>query len=135
MTIPQPLPWGEIDRQAEPVVWREDSRLVVSLRGEQDMSTATVVAETLALARAVAKGDVVIDLRDVAFMDSTIVTVLVRGRNRMRAQERDLTVRCPSRPARRMLDLCGLDSLIDPAPEAAVPAPEAPVQVTTSHVR
>lgn len=87
MTVPQPSPWGEIDRRDEPAVWREHSRLVVSLHGEQDLSTAGVVAETLALARAVADGDVVIDLRDVAFMDSTIVTVLVRGRNRMRAQE------------------------------------------------
>lgn len=127
MTILQPLPGDEFDRRVEPVVWREGSRLVVSLHGAQDMSTATIVAETLALARAVTEGDVVIDLREVSFMDSTIVTLLVRGRKKMRAQARDLTVRCPSRPARRILDLCGLDSLIAPAPEAAV-------QVTTSDV-
>jgi anti-sigma B factor antagonist len=100
----------EVDREAGPplVVWREGSRTVVSLRGEQDLSTAAAVAEALAAAGAMDHGDVVVDLSDVQFIDSTIITVLARGQDALRLQARALMLRSPSRFAGRLLDVCGL---------------------------
>jgi anti-anti-sigma factor len=112
---------GDIAREAGAplVVWREGTRTIVSLRGEQDMSTAADVAEALAAAGTVGHGDVVVDLSDVQFMDSTIVTVLARGRHDLRLQSRALMLRAPSRFARRLLDVCGLVGPTDPVPPAA----------------
>lgn len=96
-----------------PEVWREGARTVVALRGEQDMSTAARVAEPLADVGAVGQGDVVVDLSQVLFMDAAIIGVLIGARNALRSQSRDLTIRAPSRLARRVLELCGLGELIE----------------------
>jgi anti-sigma B factor antagonist len=93
--------------------------MVVSLRGEHDMNTAPSVAEALAGANAAGDGDLVVDLSEVQFMDSAIITVLVRGRNDLRSQSRDMTLRAPSRSARRVLDLCGLVEFVEPVPAIA----------------
>ena len=111
-----PMP-GEVP-PPEPVVWREGRRMVVALGGEQDMSTATGVAEALAGAAALGDGDVVLDLSGVTFMDAAIVGALLAARNDLRSQARALTVRVPSRQARSVLGMCGLTGLIDSRPQA-----------------
>jgi anti-anti-sigma factor len=88
--------------------------MVVSLRGEQDMSTAPDLAEALSAASAAGDGDVVVDLSDVQFMDAAIITVLARRGHDLRSSGRALMLRSPSRFARRLLDLCDLVGLIDP---------------------
>jgi anti-anti-sigma factor len=93
--------------------------MVVSLRGEQDLSTAARLAAVLAGMSAVGEGDVVIDLNEVRFMDAAIVKVLVAGRDVFRSRSRDLTLRAPSRSARRVLELCGLVGLVDPVSAVA----------------
>jgi anti-anti-sigma factor len=100
----------------EPVVWREGTRMVVALWGEQDMTTAVRVGEALAEGADRGDGDVVVDLSRVTFMDAAIVAALVRGRDALRARRRYLTVRAPSAPARAVLGMCGLTGLIDPGP-------------------
>lgn len=98
----------------EPVVWQEGARVVVALRGEQDVSTAPRVAEALAGAGAVVDGDVVVDLSGVMFMDAAIVTALLAGREDLRSQSRAMTLRAPSRIASRILGMCNLTELIEP---------------------
>jgi anti-sigma B factor antagonist len=100
----------EVSREAGPplVVWREGTRTVVSLRGEQDMSTSADLVEALAAAGAAGHGDVVVDLSDVQFMDSAIITVLSRGQDALRLQARALMLRSPSRFAGRLLAMCAL---------------------------
>jgi anti-anti-sigma factor len=98
-----------------PVMWREGARTVVSLRGEHDMSTATDLADALAAASAVGDGDVVVDLSEVRFMDSTIITELARGQDALRSQSRALMLRAPSKFARRLLEVCGLVGPSDPS--------------------
>lgn len=100
-------------------VGREGTSSVVSLGGEQDMSTAAAVAEALAGAIAEDDDDVVVDLSQVRFMDGAIVTVIVHAWNDLRSRSRDLTLRAPSPCAERLLRLCGLQRLIDPAPTIA----------------
>jgi anti-anti-sigma factor len=113
--------WDEVAREARPppVVRREGSRTVVSLRGEQDMNTAIDLAKALAAASAAGDGDVVVDLSKVQFMDAAIITALVRGRNILRSQSRALLLRAPSGFAGRLLHLCGLVGPIDPLPAGA----------------
>lgn len=101
-----------------PEGWQEGARTVVALRGEQDMSTAARVAGALAEMCAVGQDDVVVDLSQVLFMDAAIIGVLVAARNVLRSQSRELTIREPSRSARRLLELCGLVELVEPASAA-----------------
>lgn len=91
-----------------PDVRREGARMVVSLRGEQDASTARTVADALAAAAAAGDGDVVVDLSEVQFMDAAIITELARRRAALRPEHRALVLRAPSRFAQRLLDVCGL---------------------------
>ena len=53
--------------------------------------------------------------RDVDFIGATWIGTLVRSRALLHAQDRELTVRSPSRVVHRLLDLCGLSYLIETA--------------------
>jgi anti-sigma B factor antagonist len=91
-----------------------DRRTVVALRGDLDHAKAFEVADALARAIAATAADLVVDLSDVTFLDAAAVGVLIRGRNFLQRQSRDLTLRSPSHPAWRVLDVCGLTSLLEP---------------------
>jgi anti-sigma B factor antagonist len=121
----------DIARLVEPALpmSRDRAQLVVWLRGEDDLNTAARVAKVLADVAAEGDGDLVVDLSQVEFMDAAIITVLVRRRDLLRAQSRDLFLRDPSWHARRVLELCGLLELVDPAPsiDPGEPGPRATV--------
>jgi anti-sigma B factor antagonist len=118
MAVTRPPPWDENAALIGPALHtrREGTRLVVSLGGEHDLSTAASITDILARATTDDEGDLVIDLSRVSFMDAAIVTVIVRSRNDLRLRSRDLRLRDPSPFAARILDLCGLLGMIDPAP-------------------
>jgi anti-anti-sigma factor len=90
---------------------------IVWLHGEQDTATKDTLAATLTTAIALDGLNVVVDIAGVTFLDASIVGALIRARNRLRAQSRDLTVRAPQRFARHVLDLCGVSEIIDRAGE------------------
>src|SRR5262245_2987030 len=96
-----------------------DGRTVVVIRGELDLATAPelerVIGEHLD-----AGDDVVVDLRELAFMDSSGLRVLVAAHARTGGGEQQfLIVRPPERsPIARILSIAGLESelnLIDDA--------------------
>jgi anti-anti-sigma factor len=91
-----------------------DIRAVVVVRGEHDIATAAVLYETLDRAMLLHDVDIVVDLRDVRFMDASTVGILIAARNRLRGWDRTLTFAVPSPPARRVLELCRLAHLIEP---------------------
>lgn len=124
MAVARSPSWGGIASEAgtPPVMWREGARTVVSLHGEQDMSTAAGLAEALAAAGTGGDGDVVVDLSDVPFMDSTAIRELARSRYDLQSQSRALMLRAPSRFARRLLDVCGLLGSAEPVPATPVRA-------------
>ncbi|MDO8363143.1 MAG: STAS domain-containing protein [Actinomycetota bacterium] len=93
--------------------------------GEQDMATRMHLSVVLAEAAGLDDADIVVDLSEVTFMDASTVGALVMARDRLRALSRSLTVRDPSPPARRLLDLCGLERLIDEPPAAQLPGAAA----------
>ena len=91
----------------------DGDRTIVRLAGEYDIATAYLLAETLAKAIALNEADLVVDLREVTFISSAAINVIVRGRTFMLDRGRTLSLRAPSRSARRVLEGCGLSALID----------------------
>jgi anti-sigma B factor antagonist len=67
---------------------------VVSLRGEHDISTAPEL--TQALERAAAHSDVLVDLSECDFIDSTAIGVLIRTAKQVQARGEQLVVVMPS---------------------------------------
>jgi anti-sigma B factor antagonist len=94
-------------------------RTVVLLHGEHDASTVTALSEHMARAIALDDADLVVDLSGVEFMDAATVRLIIRAREFLAVRSRSLTLRSPSRRARRLLDICGLDDHLDRHPVGA----------------
>lgn len=102
------------DWNSAPLVSRDGKRAVVWLDGEHDIATAAVLADTLANATSAYDGNLIVDLSDVTFMSTATIDELIRARNLLLGLSRNLTVRSPSKCARRVLNLSGLAGLIEP---------------------
>jgi anti-anti-sigma factor len=89
------------------------NRTVVRLDGEHDIATLPFLTDTLAKAICADNTDLVVDLSQVTFLSAATIDEFVRGRNTLRHQSRDLTLRSPSRFASRLLDVCGLTDLVE----------------------
>ena len=87
--------------------------MVISVVGEHDISTLSLLNGTLARAISADGAEVVVDLSGVTFLDASTIGALIRARNTLRQQSRSLTLRSPSRCAGRLLDLCGLTDLVE----------------------
>ena len=92
-------------------VHREDHRVVMDVTGEVDVIGAAELDGVMRDVVAEGAADVVIDLADVTFIDSTGLTALVAGRNLCRSHDGDLTLRAPSPQVWRVLTLTGLDTI------------------------
>jgi anti-sigma B factor antagonist len=121
-------------RDVPPRVLRHGARTVIWLEGEQDAATVPLLAEAMAKAIAGGNADLVVDLSGVTFLDASTIGVLVRGRNLLALCSGRLTLRSPSRCAKRLLDACLLSGLLErPVHEAVSPVlPARPVGRTAS---
>jgi anti-anti-sigma factor len=100
----------EMDTMVSTVLSRGAAeRAIVWLDGEHDIATVAVLADTLAKAISADDGDLIVDLSGVTFLSTATIDELIRVRNSLLGQNRNLTLRSPSRFARRILDLCGLE--------------------------
>jgi anti-anti-sigma factor len=72
------------------------------------------VAAELASAVAHQGANVVVDLREVQFINAATVRVLTAAGDFLVAQSRTFALRSPPRCARRILDICGLRELCEP---------------------
>lgn len=90
--------------------------VVVSLIGEHDSSTVTLLSATLARAIAQDDADLVVDLTGVGFMDGSTVRVLLRAQGFLARRGRSLTLRAPRSSARLALHASGVEALIEPDP-------------------
>jgi anti-anti-sigma factor len=96
--------------------------VVVRLRGEHDLATVTELSATLARAITLGDADLVVDLSQVEFMGAATVGVFAWARELLSARSRSLVLRSPSSSARRVLELCDLDSLVEtPSDDAGPP--------------
>jgi anti-anti-sigma factor len=108
-----------------PLVSRDGDRIVVWLDGEHDIATVPVLIDTLTDAISAHDADLIVDLSGVTFMGVATIGALISGRNLLRQQSHSLSVRSPSKCARRVLNLCGLTGLIRPDPVEAPPVPRS----------
>ena len=108
---------GDIVPGGEPAsgAWGEGVRIVVWLRGEQDATKAADLAANLAQAAPIGEGDLVVDLSEVELVDGAVVEVLVRCHEALKLRSRRLKLRAPSMSTQRVLDMCGLADLVEPA--------------------
>jgi len=83
---------------------------VLQLVGELDISSAPALREQL-LELLTSSGDVVVDLSDVSFMDSSGISVLIVAHKRSIAQGRTITLRNPRGPVAKVLAVTGTDQV------------------------
>lgn len=118
---PHRLPSVAVCRPGSDGAGSESGRIVVWVRGDQDVSTRGHLSAAIARAARLDDTDMVVDLGGVTFMDASTINSLVEAYEGLRARSRSLSLRAPSPLARRLLDICELGFLID-----ADPAPSRP---------
>lgn len=94
----------------------EDVR-VITLRGEWDVSNRERLRD--ALVGLGTERDVIVDLRQASFFDSTALAELIGLYKRLGAQQRRLEALVGDSNMRRLLELTSLDGLIGVAPTRA----------------
>jgi len=87
---------------------REGEQAVVWLDGEEDIATVAVLADTLATAVSAGDRGLIVDLSGVTFLSTATLDELIRVRDILLRQNRNLSLRSPSPFARRLLNLYGL---------------------------
>jgi anti-anti-sigma factor len=93
----------------------ERDRAIVAVRGEHEAYSADKLARNLTAL--IAEGiPVTVDLREAAFIDSTVVGVLIAAHRRAAEAGQEFVLLLGSEtgwPVRRLLDVTGLDAEID----------------------
>lgn len=105
------------DQPVQGVV-RHGGAVVVQLAGELDLYNAPMVREALFAALESQPQRLVIDLHEVAFVDSTALGVLLETRSRL-AERDNFVLAAPGAETRRTLQVCGLDRQIAVADSVA----------------
>ena len=85
---------------------------VVRPAGRLDLLTATEVRQSVAQAIAAGNRRLILDLAEVAFMDSSGLAVLISGLKAARLAGGDLRIARPTDQVRFLFDLTGLDRVM-----------------------
>jgi anti-sigma B factor antagonist len=93
-------------------VSEEGDRLILAVAGELDVGTAPVLRGRLVGLVADGTRDLVVDLADVSFIDSVGLGTLVGALKRLREEGGRMTVRSPSAPVRKVLEITGLTKVL-----------------------
>lgn len=91
---------------------RVGGAIVVKATGEVDVFTAPQLREALASAVDGDRRQVVVDLEEVDFLDSTGLAVLVFGLKRVRERGGDLSVVCRHEQILKVLTITGLSKIL-----------------------
>lgn len=97
--------------QLELSVWQSAPQWVVGLRGELDLRTAADLRELLLDLTSTGHHHILLDLSDLAFIDSAGLGVLIGGLRRARDHGGDLELAAPSPAVRLVLDVGGLSGV------------------------
>lgn len=109
----------------------EDANVtVVSVAGEIDVYTAPILREALDKQIALGHGNLIVDLDDVTFMDSTGLGVLVGRLKRVRGQSGSLRLVCTQERVLKVFKITGLDKVFG-IYESLVEARAAAAKATT----
>lgn len=86
----------------------------VALRGQLDMATVPRLREAFdALLQRPVAADIVVDLAELTFCDSTGLTEFVRTEHALESVGRQLRLRRPTPPIRQILSITHLDAALD----------------------
>ena len=99
---------GSDTEDLQVIVSSVDSQHEIRLLGELDMSTAPRLRDELVRLTSDGARLVTLDLSDLAFIDSTGLSVLITALKRLRQQGGDLTLRSPTPGTRKVLEITGL---------------------------
>ena len=94
-------------------VARRDGWAVLEVGGEVDVATAPRLREQLIKLVNDANYRIVVDLRDVDFIDSTGLGVLIGALKRVRTHDGDLTLVCTEPRIVKVFQITGLDQVFD----------------------
>jgi anti-sigma B factor antagonist len=95
----------------------DDSRGLVVLKGEVDIYTAPRFKEDLLALIDEGATDILVDLTQVEFIDSTALGVLIGGVKRLHPLQGHLLVIADSRPVLKILSITGLDKVVSVFPD------------------
>ena len=98
-----------------------DAYSIVTVRGEVDLHTAPKVQYAIEKGSE-GVGVVVVDVGDVAFMDSTALSTLMRAKESLEKNDASLRLTAPSKAVERIFAVTGLGDYFDvyPSREAAL---------------
>ena len=101
---------------------RQNGTAVVAVHGEIDLYTAPRLWDALDAAIAETPSELVIDLTDVTFLDSTGLNTLVRAHKRLQPISGSVVVRGASNQVFKVFELTKLNDVftVEAAPPAAV---------------
>jgi anti-sigma B factor antagonist len=85
-----------------------DGGLLVVASGELDMSATPRLSTVLAMAWASPGGRLVLDLTDVAFIDSTVLGTILKAAAQLDESGTNLAVVAPEGPVRKLLEMTNL---------------------------
>jgi anti-sigma B factor antagonist len=88
---------------------------VVTVRGEIDMATAPQLRDLLDQLIVAGSRRIVLDCRELAFLDSSGIGVLVAARNRL-GDEGEIVLDSPQAHVRKVLDITGVGSHLSVVP-------------------
>jgi len=90
-----------------------DDAVALVAVGELDLASADTLGQTVAQVLAAGTTEIVLDLRQVDFIDSTGLRMLLTLRNDAQRDTRALTLVPPAPGARRIFDITGTRGLFD----------------------
>ena len=90
---------------------RSDEWALVVVCGELDIYTAPRLHEALDAGIAAGVRNLVVDLSEVAFIESTALGVLVAATKRLQSGDGALAIVCPDEKMRRIFQITGLDQV------------------------
>ena len=103
----------------------EPGTLTIGLDGELDIATAPALERLLREVERDRWPTVVLDLRQLSFIDSSGIRALLTANDRIGRRGGRMLVRHPSRAVRRTLAAIGVDSILDIADAVDEPTPAA----------
>jgi len=86
----------------------QGDRGVIAIKGELDAYTAPGVEEQIAKLIAAHVTEVVLDLSETGFLDSSGLRAILTAHRRLATEQGRLTLRAPSEPVVRLLEITGL---------------------------
>jgi anti-sigma B factor antagonist len=102
----------------ELITTRHASTNLLKISGSFDIYTAVEVRDWLEKSTSEAPANIVVDLSEVNFIDSTALATLVQGMKRAREKNGDIRLSGLQQPVRMVLELTRLDKVFEIFPQS-----------------